>query len=106
MFIYDKLLHANIMSYFKKSNACPNHNVRMKNYNFKIKFSRTIKKSECISVKGPKMWNDMPADIKVCKSMFRPTFNFFTKLYFCNLINLGNAFVFISIYNDYLLSVA
>ncbi len=42
----------------------------MKNCNFKIKFSRTTKKSECISVKGPKMWNDIPADIKLCKSMF------------------------------------
>ena len=31
-------------------------------------------------------------DIKVCKSMF--TFKKSTKLYFCNLINLGNAFVF------------
>ena len=51
----------------------------MKNCNFKIKFSRTTKKSECISVKGPKIWNDMPADIKLCrpKSMF--TFNFFYK---------------------------
>ena len=42
----------------------------MKNCNFKIKFSRTTKKSKCISVKGPKKWNDMPADIKLCKSMF------------------------------------
>ena len=42
----------------------------MKNCNFKIKLSRTTKKSECIRVKGPKMWNDMTADIKVCKSMF------------------------------------
>ena len=67
---YNKLLPANIMSYFKKINACHNHNVRMKNCNFKIKFSRTNKKSECISVKGPKMWNDLPADIKLCKSMF------------------------------------
>ena len=68
--VYNKLLPANIMSYFKKTNGCHNHNVCMKNCNFKIKFSRTTKKSECISVKGPKMWNDMPADIKLCKSMF------------------------------------
>ena len=68
--VYNKLLPANTMSYFKKSNACHNHNVRMKNCNFKIKFSRTTTKSECISVKGPKKWNDMPADIKLCKSMF------------------------------------
>ena len=32
------------------------------------------------------MWNDMPGNIKLCKSMF--TVIFFTKLYFCNLINL------------------
>ena len=49
---------------------CHNHNVRMKTCNFKIKFSRTTKKSECITIKGPNMWNDMPTDIKVCKSMF------------------------------------
>ena len=42
----------------------------MNNRNFKIKFSRTTKKSECISVNGAKMWNDIPADIKLCKSMF------------------------------------
>ena len=58
------------MSYCKTINACHNHNVRVKNCNFKIKFIRTTKKSECISVKVPKMWNDMPADIKLCKSMF------------------------------------
>ena len=42
----------------------------MKKCNFKIKFSRTTKKYECISVKEPKMWNEIPADIKLCKSMF------------------------------------
>ena len=68
--VYNNLLPAKIMSYIKTFNACHNHNVCMKNCNFKIKFSRTTKKSECISVKGPKMWNDMPADIKLCKSMF------------------------------------
>ena len=68
--VYNKLLHDNIMSYFKTINTCHNHNVRMKNCNFKIKFSRTTKKSECISVKRPKMWNDIPADVKLCKSMF------------------------------------
>ena len=63
----------------KKINACHIHNVRMKNCNFKIKFSRTNKKSECISVYGPKMWNDLPADIKLCTSMFT-----FKKMYLCN----------------------
>ena len=68
--VYNNLLPANIMSYFKTINACHNHHVRMKNCNFKIKFSRTTKKSECISVKGPKVWIDMPADIKLYTSMF------------------------------------
>ena len=68
--VYNKLLPAHIMSYFKTINACHNHNVRMKNCNFKIKFSRTNKKSEYISVKGPKLWIDLSADIKLCNSMF------------------------------------
>ena len=41
--VHNKLLPANIMSYFKTINTCHNHNVRMKNCNFKIKFSRTTK---------------------------------------------------------------
>ena len=65
--VYNKLLPAHIMSYFKKSLP-----VHMKNCHFKIRFSRATNKSECISVKGPNMWNDMPADIKLCikKSLF------------------------------------
>ena len=76
----------------------------MKNCNFKIKFSRTSKKSEFSSVglKGQTMWNDMPADIKLCKSMF--TFKKCTKFYFCNFINLVNAFVLL-VCNDYRISV-
>ena len=68
--VYNKLIPANIMSYFKTINACHNHNVRMNNCNFKIKFSRTTNNSECISVKGPKMWTDMLANIKLCMSVF------------------------------------
>ena len=43
--VYNKLLPANIMSYFKTINACHNHNVRMKNCNFKIKSSRELLKN-------------------------------------------------------------
>ena len=52
------------------------HNIRMKNCNFKIRFSRTTKKAECISVKGPKMWNDLSADIKLCNLIYK-----FKKIY-------------------------
>ena len=68
--VYNKLLHPHITSYFKKSNACHNHNVRKKNCNVKIRFSKTIIKSECKSVNGPNMWKDLSADIYVCKLMF------------------------------------
>ena len=48
----------------------------MKNCNFKVRFSRTTKKAECINIKGPKMWNDLPADIKLCNSIYK-----FKKMY-------------------------
>ena len=56
--VYNSLLPANILLYFQKVNASHYHNVRKNNSNFKIRFSRTAKKSDCISVKGPKIWND------------------------------------------------
>ena len=98
--VYNKLLPDNIMSYLKTINTCHNHNVRMKNCNFKTKLNRTTKKSECISVKGPKMWNDIPADIKLCKSMF----TFLKKLQSFTLATLSIwliAFVLL-VCNDYL----
>ena len=71
-------------------------------YENKLRFSRTTKKSDCISVNGPKLWNDLSTDIILCKSIF--TFKKCTKLYFCNHINLFNAFVLLTC-NDYLLHV-
>ena len=79
--VYNNLLAANIMLYFQKVNASYYHNIRMKNCNFKIRFSRTTKKADCISVKGPKMWNDLPADIKLCNSISK--LKKFTKPYSC-----------------------
>ena len=74
--VYNNLLPANIMLCYQKVNASQYHNIRMKNCNFKIRFSRTTKKAECISIKGPKMWNDLPADIKLCNSIYK-----FKKMY-------------------------
>ena len=74
--VYNNLLPANIMLYYQKVNASHYHNTRMKNCNFQIRFSRTTKKAECISIKGPKMWNDLPADIKLCNSIYK-----FKKIY-------------------------
>ena len=53
----------------------------------------------CRGLNVPKMWNDMPANIKLCKSMFNVK-----KLYFCNLINLVNVFVLL-VCNDNLIYV-
>ena len=72
----------------------------MKNCNFRIKFSRTTKKSECISVKGPKMWNDIPVDIKLCKSMF--IFNFFLQSFTFATLSIWLIAVVLLVCNDYL----
>ena len=69
--IDNTLLPANIMLYFQKVNASHYHNICMKNCNFKIRFSRTTNKAESISVKRPKMWNDLPDDIKLCNSIYK-----------------------------------
>ena len=69
--VYNNLLPANIMLYYQKVNASQYHNIRMKNCNLKIRFSRTTKKAECISIKGPKMWNARPADIKLRNSIYK-----------------------------------
>ena len=68
--VYNNLLPANIMLYFQKVNASHYHNIRKKNCNFKIRFSRNTKKAECIRVKGSKMWNYLSTDIKLCNSIF------------------------------------
>ena len=46
--VYNSLLPANILLYFQKVNASHNHNIRKKNCNFKIRYSRTTKKSGAI----------------------------------------------------------
>ena len=79
--VYNSLLPANILLYFQKVNASHNHNIRKKNGNFKIRFSRTTKKSDCISVKGPKIWNDLCDDIKLCNSIINS--RKIIKLYSC-----------------------
>ena len=68
----------------------------MKNCNFKIKFSRTNKKSECISVKGPKMWNQCGMTCLLILNCVSRCLHLkkCIKLYFYNRINFVNAFVF------------
>ena len=61
--IYNNLMPVNILSHFEMVNTCHDYNTRQEN-NFKNKYCRTILKSMCISVKGPKMWNSLNKDLK------------------------------------------
>ena len=54
------------MSHFKKINE--SHNTRKNKNNFNIRFARTTKKAASISVKGPKLWNALNTEVKLCNS--------------------------------------
>ena len=66
--VYAKLLPTNLLSFFKKVNDSHNYNTRNNNNNFKIRFTRTTQKAGTICVKGPKLWNVLNIDVKLCKT--------------------------------------
>ena len=66
--VYAKLLPTNLLSFFKKVNDSHNYNTRNNNNNFKIRFTRTTQKAGTICVKGPKLWNVLNFDVKLCKT--------------------------------------
>ena len=66
--VYAKLLPTNLLSFFKKVNDSHNYNTRNNNKKFKIRFTRTTQKAGTIFVKGPKLWNVLNIDVKLCKS--------------------------------------
>ena len=101
--VYNKLLTANIMSYFKQINASHNHNVCMKNCNFKSSLVELIRNRNALVYKGRRsgmtcllILNCVSRCLHLKKC---------AKLYFCNRINLVNAFDLI-VCNDYRLSVS
>ena len=66
--VYANLLPAYLLSFFFKVNDSHNHNTRKNNNTFKIRLTRTTQKAATICVKGPKMWNILNIDVKLCKS--------------------------------------
>ena len=60
---YNGQLPANVQCKFEFNRNITNYNLRNK-CNFKTNYSRTCKKSRCLSVYGIKVFNELPTDIK------------------------------------------
>ena len=72
MFMYkvsNNLLTDTLFLYFKKVNESHDHNTRKNKNNFNIRFARTTKKASSISVKGPKIWNALKTEVKLCNTI-------------------------------------
>jgi len=76
------LLPINLQCMFDSTEDRHNHNTRQVG-NFAIKSCRTVKKSLCLSIKGPKIWNTLPQNIKSSR-----TLNTFKKTYKVYLLNM------------------
>ena len=67
--VSNNLLTETLFSYFKKVNESHEHNTRKNKNNFNIRFARTTKKASSISVKGPKIWNALKTEVKLCNTI-------------------------------------
>ena len=67
---YTNDLPYNLQSYFAINNANNDYSLRSTN-KFKIKYTRTSLKANCVSVKGPKLWNDLPNSVTCIKHVMR-----------------------------------
>ena len=54
--------------FFKKVNDSHNYNTRNNNNKFKVRFTRTTQQAGTICVEGPKLWNVLNIDVKLCKT--------------------------------------
>ena len=68
---HNNLLPDRLLCYFKRVCDSHNHNTRNKNNNYKIKYSRTSQKAACISIKGPKLWNQLHPDLQTCRTVYQ-----------------------------------
>ena len=64
-----------LLCFFERVYDSHNHNTCKNVNNFKIKYCRTSQKASCISVIGPKLWNNLHSDLQCSKSIsrFKPT---------------------------------
>ena len=66
--VYTGLLPKNIMRYFTL--ARDSHNYSTRNHGqFEIKYRRTVLKSMSLSMRGPKLWNELPDYLKDMRSI-------------------------------------
>ena len=69
--VYNNQCHLHLLCFFERLYDSHNHNNRKKVNNIKIKYSRTSQKASCISVIGPKLWNNLHSDQQCSKSISR-----------------------------------
>ena len=68
---HNNLLPDRLLCHFKRVCDSHNHYTRDKNNNCKIKYSRTSQKAACISIKGPKLWNQLHPDLQICRTVYQ-----------------------------------
>ena len=69
--IYKNQFPRHLLCFFERSYDSHNHNTRKKVNNFKIKYSKTSQKASCVSVIGPKLWNNLHSDMQCSTSISR-----------------------------------
>ena len=67
---YTNTLPYNLQSYFSKNNVDENYSLRSVD-KFKIKYTRTSLKANCVTVRGPKLWNDLPKSVTSIQNPIR-----------------------------------
>jgi len=63
-----QLLPDNLQCFFKLNNAVHKYNTKQSSH-FAIKFCRTTHRSFSLSIQGPRYWNSLPIELKICKSL-------------------------------------
>ena len=69
--VYNNQFPRHLLCFFDRVYDSHNHNTRKNVNNFKIKYFRTCQKASCISVIGPKLWNNLHSDLQCSKSISR-----------------------------------
>ena len=69
--VYNNQFPRHLLCFFDRVYDSHNHNTRKNVNNFKIKYCRTSQKASCISVIGPKLWNNLHSDLQCSKSISR-----------------------------------
>ena len=69
--VYNNQFPRHLLCFFDRVYHSHNYNTRKNVNNFKMKYCRTSQKASCISVIGPKLWNNLHSDLQCSKSISR-----------------------------------